>query len=111
MTDYWTAFQTTVGVEILVGTAVARWMVSGRVPWGAVCLAVLGVNLVTHPVAWYATASLAGAWAIVEGLVVVVEFLLLKAIFATRAWPAGVLALATNGATILLSLASEWGGH
>jgi hypothetical protein len=110
MTDYWTAFQITICVEILVGAAVARWMMSGRAPWDAVCLAVLGVNLVTHPVAWYAIARLSGAWAIVEGLVVVVEFLLLRMVFPFRAWQAAVLAVATNGATLLLSLASGRGG-
>jgi hypothetical protein len=110
MTDYWTALQVTIGVEILVGAAVTRWNTSGRAPWAAVCLAVVGVNLVTHPVAWCATENFPGSWATIEGLVVVVEFLLLWAVLKSRAWQAGVLALATNGATLLLSLASGRGG-
>ena len=110
MTDYWIALQVTVGVEILVGAALTRWSTICQVPLATVCLAVLGINLVTHPVAWYAAGNFPGSWTTVEALVMVVEFLLLRVVFKSRAWPAGLLAMATNGATLLLSISPGWAG-
>jgi len=110
MTNYWIALQVTVGVEVLVGAALTRWSTVCQVPLAAICLAVLGVNLVTHPVAWHAAENFPGSWTVIEGLVVVVEFLLLRTVFTSRPWQAGALALATNGVTLLLSVLPGWGG-
>ena len=90
-------------MELLVITVLTRWIQTSRVPLVTVFLAVLGVNLVTHPVAWYAAASVPGSWTAVEGTVVVVEFLLLRVTLTSRTWQAGLFAIAANGTTALLS--------
>jgi hypothetical protein len=80
---------------------VARWQ---RWPWRRVALGALAASLLTHPVAWELSAYLPPddyrrGWLMLEGVVCLVEALVLGVVLRVGAVPALALSLALNAAS------------
>lgn len=99
-------------VTILVETGLALVLQHVRlveVPGGRLRVDVPLINLLTHPIASLVARNSLVPFALIELAVVVVELIAYRAVTRLSWTEAAILALTTNGATILLSLVVGYG--
>lgn len=80
---------------IIVELPVA-WLFLRREDWRRVVLVVVGVNMISHPIAWQLILSFHFSWLLVEFSVATFEVLVFAAIFKDRRLLAALAAVSMN---------------
>lgn len=99
---FWMSLLITISVETIVAAALLGLLGGARPQIANVMLCMLALNLVSHPLGWFAVSSLGVSWLLVESGVVLGETVLLKTALNTTLSVAGLVALIANGITMAL---------
>ncbi len=95
-------------IALLIFTIIVELTVAlcflGKANWRSVVLAVIGVNLISHPIIWQAIFSYGADWFVAEACVLIFEAAVFALIFKNRRLLAAFTAVAMNFVTAAIGL-------
>lgn len=91
----------TILVELPVALTLLR-----KEDWRRVCFAVIGVNMISHPIIWFFLFHYGVNWFVAETSVAIFEGAILAALFPKRRWPALFTGIFMN---VITAAIGYWG--